>query len=46
VLGLLQQRGALGSQAGVSMQHLHPRRVTARVATLRFLILKPARRPR
>ena len=38
VLGSLQQRGALGSQAGVSMQHLHPRRVTALVATLRFLI--------
>ena len=37
-LGLLQQRRRLGSQAGVSVQHLHPGRVTAPVASRRFLI--------
>src|SRR6202790_5658159 len=38
VLGRLEQSGALGSQAGVGVQHLHPRRVTAPVAPLWFLI--------
>ena len=37
-LGLLQQRRRLGSQAGVSVQHLYPGRVTASVASLWFLI--------
>ncbi len=38
VFGRLEQSGAPGSQSGVSVQHLHPRRVTAPVASLRFLI--------
>jgi len=38
VLRRLEQSGALGSQAGVGMQRLHPRRVTASVASLGFLI--------
>jgi hypothetical protein len=38
VLGRFQQPGALGSQTGTGMQHLHPRRVATPVAPLRFLI--------
>jgi len=35
-LGRFQKGGALGSQSGAGMQHLHPRRVAAPVASLRF----------
>ena len=38
VLGRFPQGGALGSQARVGVQDLHPRRVTAPVASLRFPI--------
>lgn len=38
VLGRFPQSGALGSQAGAGVQRLHPRRVTAPGASLRFLI--------
>jgi hypothetical protein len=38
VLGRLQQRRCLGSQVGVSVQYLHPGRVTS-VASRRFLIV-------
>ena len=37
-LGRLQKSGALGSDTGLSVQYLHPRRVTAPVAPLWFLI--------
>jgi hypothetical protein len=38
MFGRFQQRGTLGSQAGVGVQHLHPRRVAAPVASLWFFI--------
>ena len=38
VRGRFQQGGALGSQARMGVQDLHPRRVTTPVASLRFLI--------
>ncbi len=38
VLGGFQQSGALGCQADPGVQHLHPRRVTAPVAPVWFLI--------
>ena len=38
MLGRFPQSGALGSQAGAGVQRLHPRRVTAPGASLRFLI--------
>jgi hypothetical protein len=38
MFGRFQQRGALGGRAGVGVQHLHPRRVAAPVASLWFFI--------
>jgi hypothetical protein len=45
-LGRLPPSSALGSQAGVGVQRLHPWRVAAPAAALWFLIVKPAKRPR
>ena len=41
VLGHFQQSGTLGSQAGAGVQHQHPRRGAAPVASLRLLIGEP-----